>query len=186
MNTTRSPVPGSGQREMPAAVQRSAVGAAMRADRRFRAAMLAGHQLAGQPTYPSRLFQGTGAEVRAVRDFVKVCLAGHPAADDAMLVASEFAANAIRHSASGRDGGMFLVHLSESEAGHMVVMVTDQGGPDIPHDVHASAHAESGRGLAVVEALTSMLTWFGDSDLHSMLAVVSADICEWQNFPLTK
>ncbi len=159
---------------MPAATQASAFGAATRADRRFRAAMMAARPRAGRPVYPSQAFAGSGVQVQAVRDFVAGSFAGHPAAADAVLVASELAANAIMHSASGQDGGLFMVHLTQVGADFLAVMITDQGGPGEPHDVQAGPDAESGRGLAVVGSLTSCLTWFGDDHQRSVLAVVPA------------
>ncbi len=163
------------EQDTPAAIQESAFGAAMRADRRFRAAMMSRRALAGRPVYPSQVFGASGDQVRVVRDFVAGSFAGHPAATDAVLVASELATNAVRHSASRQDGGLFMVNLTQIGEDFLAVMITDQGGPGEPHHVQADPEAESGRGLTVVESLTSHLTWFGDDHLRSVLAVVPAD-----------
>jgi serine/threonine-protein kinase RsbW len=120
----------------------------------------------------SRLFAGTGIQVRAVRDYVRAGFAAHAACDDAVLVASELAANSIVHSASGYDGGMFMVHLAELDPDHVAIVVTDQGGSGRPRDRHAGPEAESGRGLAVVRSLTSFLDFFDTGKSTSALAVV--------------
>ncbi len=158
--------------EMTAAVQDSALAAAVRAARRFRAAMLPGRTLNSGHTDQSQLFGGTADQVRAVREFVRSRCAGHPAVTDAILVASELATNAITHSASGREDGVFMVHVSDIGAEHIALVVTDQGGTDVPHEVNTDQDCESGRGLAVADSLTCLLTWFGDRHLRSVLAIV--------------
>ena len=120
----------------------------------------------------SRLFAGTGTQVSAVRDFVRVGFATHAASDDAVLVASELAANSIVHSASGQDGGMFMVHLAELDGYHVAIIVTDQGGSGVPRNRQAGPDAESGRGLAVVRSLALCLRFFDTGQLRSALAVV--------------
>jgi serine/threonine-protein kinase RsbW len=75
-------------------------------------------------TYP-----GTLCEVRHARHAVAEMLAGCPRADDAELVLSEFAANAVLHSRSGQDGGEFTVR-AELHAGDFIWLeVEDAGGP---------------------------------------------------------
>jgi two-component sensor histidine kinase len=74
-------------------------------------------------------FPGRRDQVSRVRELVGRQLAGSPAADDAVLLASELAANACAHSASGRPGGQFVVRLrgSGSSRGPVYVEVEDQG-----------------------------------------------------------
>ena len=50
----------------------------------------------------TRIFGGCPEEVRNVREFVTQAVGGCPVAYDVTLLASELAANAIRHTASGR------------------------------------------------------------------------------------
>ena len=97
-------------------------------------------------TYPGREDQ-----VRHVRGAIAEYLAGCPAADDAVLVVSELASNAILHSAS-RD--RFFTIRAELHADYVRVEVEDLGGPwrrrqrdDRPH------------GLNVIEALTGPGGW---------------------------
>src|SRR5258708_5401036 len=71
-----------------------------------------------------RVFPGTPDQVAKVRRFLRSQLAGHPALDDAILAASELASNAIAHSASGHQGGMFAVHLTLASHHHIAVQVT--------------------------------------------------------------
>jgi anti-sigma regulatory factor (Ser/Thr protein kinase) len=120
----------------------------------------------------SRFFSGRADQVGVVREFARRCLAGHTARDDAVLVASELAANAVAHSASGGAGGLFMVHVSVLSAGQAVVVVTDQGGPGRPCERGAGPDAEDGRGLAVVRALAVLVEFFEHGGLCSVLAVV--------------
>jgi serine/threonine-protein kinase RsbW len=64
---------------------------------------------AREKTYP-----GLPAQARAVRADLRPLLADCPAADDALLLVSELAANAITHSDGGRPGGTFTVRLTPS------------------------------------------------------------------------
>lgn len=50
------------------------------------------------------IFRGIAQQVAAVRRFVESEIRDHPALDNAVLMASELAANAIAHSVSGADG----------------------------------------------------------------------------------
>jgi anti-sigma regulatory factor (Ser/Thr protein kinase) len=120
----------------------------------------------------SRLFPGTADQVGAVRDFARTRLAGHAASADAVLVASELAANAVAHSDSRLQGGLFMAHLSVLGPDHVVVIVTDQGGPDRPCARRAGPEAEDGRGLLVVRSLAPIVELIEQAGLRSVLAVV--------------
>ena len=72
-------------------------------------------------------FPGRRDQVRYARAFIARFLDGHPAADDAVLLVSELAANACAHSASGLPGGMFIVRVQVGEGGRVYVEVEDQG-----------------------------------------------------------
>ena len=72
-------------------------------------------------------FPGRGDQVRYARAFIRRFLDGHPAADDAILLVSELAANACAHSASGRPGGVFMVRARVGDGGRVHVEVEDQG-----------------------------------------------------------
>jgi serine/threonine-protein kinase RsbW len=80
-----------------------------------------------------------------------------------LLLVSEIAANAVRHSASG-DGGEFEVAVSV--AGDLVrVEVGDQGGASEPRLTGESAATDAltgGRGLQIVDALATKWGHAGD------------------------
>ncbi|MEZ0092682.1 ATP-binding protein [Streptacidiphilus sp. EB129] len=58
-----------------------------------------------------RAFRGVPEVLGAARAWLRRLLDGHPCADDAKLIVSELAANAIRHTASGDQTGTFHVAL---------------------------------------------------------------------------
>jgi anti-sigma regulatory factor (Ser/Thr protein kinase) len=97
-----------------------------------------------------------------VRRFVSCLLAGCPARDALVSCASELAANAVVHTASGA-GGFFSVEVACPRTGVARVSVTDAGGPtepragkpviDEPADV--GDLPVSGLGLALVAARAS-------------------------------
>lgn len=75
-----------------------------------------------------------------------------PVIDDATLVVTELVANAIRH-ADPLSNDSVLVRWQQA-GGELVLSVTDGGGGATPRKVDATPEAESGRGLAIVEALS--------------------------------
>ena len=76
--------------------------------------------------------------------------------DDAVLVMSELMGNAVRHGSPLPDGG---VRASWWVAGGAVHVEVCDGGPGLDHSLPAAVPtgAEGGRGLPIVELLTS--TW---------------------------
>ena len=68
------------------------------------------------------------------------------------LVVTELVANAIRH-ADPLSNDSVLVRWHQA-GGELVLSVTDGGGGATPRKVDATPEAESGRGLAIVEALS--------------------------------
>jgi len=74
------------------------------------------------------VFGAPPGQVRHARRFAEAVLAGWPATDDAVLVVSELATNAVLHSASGR-GGQFWVHLTACPGEYVWIEVSDEGGP---------------------------------------------------------
>lgn len=92
-------------------------------------------------------FHGRVEEVSRVRRQVARFLADCPVTDDAVLAASEFAANAILHSRSRGEHFTIRVHRHSD---HVRVECQDAGGP------WRGKHQDDDRphGLSVVEALT--------------------------------
>jgi len=98
-------------------------------------------------TYPGRPDQ-----VQRARKDVARHLAGHPATDDAVLIVSELASNAILHSHS--KGQSFTVR-AETFPDYLWLEVEDLGGPwHLQPPDPARPH-----GLDVVEALTGPDNW---------------------------
>jgi len=111
-------------------------------------------------------FPGRRDQVRYARAFIARFLDGHPAADDAVLMVSELAANACAHSASGQPGGAFTVRAWVSDGGCVYAEVEDDGSPwDGTFGETSSPH-----GLYLVRALSAecgtrpgalgWVTWF--------------------------
>jgi anti-sigma regulatory factor (Ser/Thr protein kinase) len=110
----------------------------------------------------TRVFRGDLSEVRHVRAFVAGLIEGCPAAADVVLLASEIAANAIVHTASGRDGTFSVV--VKLEHGLVTVEVHDCGALTEPASAGHGAPRESGTGLALVETLADAWGFHGDED----------------------
>ena len=110
-------------------------------------------------TYPAEPRQ-----VGVARAALAGWLEGWPRADDAILIASEFATNAVRHSAS-RHGGSFTVR-AEAGQDRVRIEVEDAGGAwcDGPND--------DGRphGFDVVTALAGAGNWSIDGDAGGRVA----------------
>jgi serine/threonine-protein kinase RsbW len=99
-----------------------------------------------QRTYP-----GYPAQVAQVRRDLTRHLAGCPAADDAALIASETAANAVLHSASA--GESFTIRCQASP-GHLRIEIEDLGGP-----WHQRNPGDRPHGLDIIAALTGPDGW---------------------------
>lgn len=101
----------------------------------------------------TRRFQGSPGQLRHVRDFAARAVDGCPVTGDIVQLTNELAANAITHTASGL-GGTFVVAVFRLRE-HVRVEVGDCGSAATP-EVQASGDAsESGRGLALVAAMTA-------------------------------
>ena len=90
-----------------------------------------------------------------VRRDIASHLAGHPAVDDAVLIASELAANSVLHSASA--GAYFTVRC-RAYPGHVRIEVEDLGGPWRPGRPDSRPH-----GLDIIRALTGPDGWGADT-----------------------
>ena len=109
-----------------------------------------------EKTYP-----GLPATAGQVRRDVRAILGPCPAAvaEDLELVASELAANAIRHSRSGADGGTYTVRVSHQVTGkvpYVWVEVLDQGSPAWD----GIMRPEPTHGLSVIRQLS---TWMAST-----------------------
>lgn len=98
------------------------------------------------------VFCGRPDQVARARHAIIRHLAGHPAADDAALIISELAGNAVLHSNSA--GQFFTVRARVDEAS-LHLEVEDLGGPwdAAPRDTTRP------HGLDVIQALTGSANW---------------------------
>ncbi|GLY81132.1 hypothetical protein Airi01_093990 [Actinoallomurus iriomotensis] len=108
-----------------------------------------------------RSFPGLAEHVRQAREFAGFLLADLPRVDDVVLVVSEFAANALRHTASARPGGHYTLEVRRWHDGASVSL-TDEGSRKVPRVPDLGDLAECGRGLQTVEAIASEWHWTGD------------------------
>ena len=76
-----------------------------------------------------------------------------PAADDAVLLASELATNAVTHTASG-DGGQFTVTVYQTST-WVRVEVRDAGSATTPAARPHAIVGESGYGLGLVDLMST-------------------------------
>lgn len=106
----------------------------------------------------SGTFPAEPGQVRHARAALAGWLGGWSRADEAILVASEFAANAVLHSAS-RDGGIFTLR-AEIGPDRLRIEVSDAGGPwhDRPRD------DDRPHGFDLVAALAGPGNWGIDGD----------------------
>ncbi|MFJ1672014.1 ATP-binding protein [Streptomyces bottropensis] len=98
-----------------------------------------------------RAFPGLPDQVAEARHFVAALLQERGVADDAVLVVSELATNAVRHTLSGSAGGWFLVVVAFRADG-VRLEVVDQGGDNVPEMCEVVSQDNGGRGLWLVSA----------------------------------
>ena len=100
---------------------------------------------------------GTPDAAGRARELVRQVLGSHhPSLNDAALIASELAGNAVAHSRSGQPGGAFLLAIeATADTGDVHIQVRDAGGSGTPAIVAADQASEHGRGLAIIAALAS-------------------------------
>ena len=121
----------------------------------------AGRLWTGRTAGPAeRRFPAGLESVGSVRAFVASELAGFAGVDDAVLCASELAANAVRHGSVRGDAFVVVVYRRHGGA-H--VGVIDSGGAGVPVLRDAGALAEGFRGLALVSACASAWGWSRDA-----------------------
>lgn len=128
-------------------------------------------------SYWATTFDGLPERLSDVRQHALKVLGDVPGIDDVVLVISELAANAIRHSVSGDPGGSFTLHLVEfADAWH--VRVEDMGGPSSPKPGRPDDDEEAGRGLPVVAALARAWGVVGDQNGRAVWAEVAFPVAK--------
>lgn len=98
-----------------------------------------------------RTFPGRPDQVALARDFVKRALGSCPVLDEAVLLVSEVATNALVHSASGAGGHFDVTVLGGDNSA--LIAVTDRGSDTVPAARDVDPEAEAGRGLELVESI---------------------------------
>ncbi|WP_086748242.1 ATP-binding protein [Streptomyces scabiei] len=98
-----------------------------------------------------RAFPGLPDQVAEARHFVAALLQERSVAGDAVLVVSELATNAVRHTLSGSAGGWFLV-VVVFRTDCVRLEVVDQGGDSVPRMRDVASQDGGGRGLVLVSA----------------------------------
>ncbi|MBE8471250.1 ATP-binding protein [Streptomyces justiciae] len=118
---------------------------------------------------------GFPEEVSRARRWTRDILRGSPLAEDAELIVSELSANAILHTASGRDAGSF--HLAVAVSAQVVaVSVTDDGGTrSAPKVEHQDQEAEHGRGLGMVSVIAHRVVVHDSDGGHTVTAELFTD-----------
>jgi serine/threonine-protein kinase RsbW len=106
-----------------------------------------------------RVFPGEERQLGLLRRWLELLLPECPARSDVACVATELGTNAVRHTASGRDG-WFAVEITWHRQA-VRVAVADGGAPGAPQVLEDPA-AEHGRGLLVVRGLSIRTGVCGD------------------------
>ncbi len=96
-------------------------------------------------------FHGRADQVAQVRREIAGHLDGCPAAADAILIASELAANSVTHSASA---GEFFTVRCEAHPGYLRIEVEDLGG-----EWHCKPGDDRPHGLDIIKALAGPDNW---------------------------
>jgi len=110
------------------------------------------HGQAAEPAaWYQRTFHGRPDQVARVRREIAAHLDGCPAAPDAVLIASELAANSVTHSGSA---GEFFTIRCQAYPDYVWIECEDLGGPWHPRPADDRPH-----GLDIIEALARPDNW---------------------------
>jgi anti-sigma regulatory factor (Ser/Thr protein kinase) len=110
-------------------------------------------------------FPAQADQVSQARAFLRRALAGCAMAEDAVLICSELATNAVLHSGSARPGGKFTVRAEVREGDYVWIEVEDQGGRWTEEK-----NEEGGRGLEIVTVLADYWGIEGDETARVVCA----------------
>ena len=126
-----------------------------------------GGTAAGAEVHELPFARDANARARALlADFLERLQVETRVRQDAAIVLGELVANGLDH---GRPDARQALEISwQVEAGVLRLSVLDGGGPTVPHVVAADPWAPRGRGLAMVQALTT--SWWVD-DTHGTRVV---------------
>ncbi len=107
-----------------------------------------------------RAFPGRADQIAKARDFTRRVLTSCPVLDEAVLLVSELATNALEHTASGCGGHFDVIIYSDETL--LIIAVRDEGSDKTPATRRLDALAEDGRGLGLVELLADRWGCCGD------------------------
>ena len=96
-----------------------------------------------------RVFPGRADQIANARAFTRRTLGPCPVLDDAVLLVSELATNAVEHTRTG-NAGRFDVTICQRETS-LLSVVKDGGSEKTPRPRPVDALAEDGRGLGLVD-----------------------------------
>ncbi|MFF0186967.1 ATP-binding protein [Streptomyces sp. NPDC005244] len=113
---------------------------------------------------------GFPEEVSRARRWTRDILRDSPLVEDAALIVSELSANAILHTASGKESGSF--HLALAVSSQVIgLSVTDDGGTgSAPAVEHQDQEAEHGRGLGMVSVIAHRVVVHDSDGGHTVTA----------------
>jgi len=124
----------------------------------------------------SMTFPGRAECLSEVRKFTLRLLGDVPGVETVELVVSELAGNAILHSDSGCPDGSFTLHLKALND-RWLVRVDDAGGMKEPRVRSVDSDVdESGRGLALVAAVSLEWGVVGGRDARAVWATIPVPI----------
>jgi serine/threonine-protein kinase RsbW len=98
-----------------------------------------------------RVFPGRADQIARARDFTRRAIEPCPVLDEAVLLVSELATNALEHTAT-RNGGQFQVTVCCGDTS-LTIGVSDNGSGQTPHAELPDPESENGRGLGLVELI---------------------------------
>ncbi|MDB4873200.1 MAG: putative anti-sigma regulatory factor, serine/threonine protein kinase [Gemmatimonadales bacterium] len=121
-----------------------------------------------------RVYPGHPDQAPKIRHFVACLLTDFPFVDDIVNATAELVANALRHTRSGKPGGHLTIEVRRWPGCCVTLAVTDQGSPDAPHvpqRANDDLFEETGRGLMILDAISSCWGWHGDTRGRTVTAL---------------
>jgi serine/threonine-protein kinase RsbW len=106
-----------------------------------------------------RAFPGRADQIARAREFTKRVLGPCPAVDEAVLLVSELATNALEHTSTA-DGGQFRVMICRN-ATSLLIGVSDNGSAKTSEPGSLDPESETGRGLGLVELIADRWGYCG-------------------------
>lgn len=119
------------------------------------------HMPTDNPLITIRTLPPDSGSPRAARSVTKVTLTEWSLGrlyEDAAIIVSELATNAIRHGLALTSGGRVQLILIRYQD-HLVCMVTDPAGEQPPLPQEPDYVAETGRGLHIIDAMSRAWGW---------------------------